>query len=435
MLRFKTIAALLSAVSMLVSLASCAGIELRNADEIPVMQPAAENREDAGKEELENMIRDAFGEDNPTADRTSAVSPDIPMEKAELTDPFAGAEITVTACGDNLIHPNIYIDAAYRKTAEKDYDFLPMYSHIAPHVDGADIAFINQETVMAGEGYANSGYPTFNSPQQLGLDLAELGFDIIGLANNHMLDKGAAGLEATINFWNSQPVTQLGGYLNEDDYAKLRITETEGVKIVWLSYTLHTNMISKPASSPLVIPYIDDALILSDLARAQEAGDFVIVSIHWGDENTQTPNAEQKRLASMIAENGADVILGHHSHTLQPIEWIETERGRTLCIYSLGNLVSGMARPVNQVGGFVNFTIRSDGFGELIAEDVKFLPTVFYYGMDWYDTHVYWMDDYTADIAKNHGVAISGYTLTPEAAEAFVTNVIPEEFLPGYLKD
>lgn len=420
-----------------VLLTSCAGLELRDAEEIPVMPPVnPETAENADHEaDLDAMIREAFGRDNVPAVEAAEDAPADPMEKVELTDPFAGTEITVTACGDNLIHPNIYIDASYRKTAEKAYDFLPMYRDVAFHIEQADIAFINQETVMAGEGYANSGYPSFNSPQQLGLDLVELGFDVIGMANNHMLDKGAAGLEATIRFWNSQPVTQIGGYLNEEDYAQLRITETEGVKIVWLTYTLHTNMIRKPDSSPLVIPYTDDELILADLERAKDAGDFVVVSIHWGDENTQTPSAEQKRLASLIAENGADVIIGHHSHTLQPMEWIETERGRTLCIYSLGNLVSGMAHPVNQVGGFVNFTIRSDGFGELITEDVKFLPTVFYYGMDWYNTHVYWLDDYTADIAKNHGVAISGYTLTPEAAEAYVTNVIPEEFLPGYLKD
>ena len=433
MKRVRTAALLLSVLL----LTSCDALELRDAADVPAVSPmpAETETEPAGTDDLDAMIREAFGSDNPTAGSAETDTPADPMEKAELTDPFAGTEITVTACGDNLIHPNIYIDASYRKTSEKDFDFLPMYSHIAPHIASADIAFINQETVMAGEGYANSGWPTFNSPQQLGLDLTELGFDVIGMANNHMLDKGAAGLESTINFWNSQPVTQIGGYLNEEDYARLRITETEGVKIVWLTYTLHTNMISKPASSPLVIPYIDDELILSDLARAKEAGDFVIVSIHWGDENTQTPNDEQKRLASLIAENGADVIFGHHSHTLQPIEWIETDRGRTLCIYSLGNLVSGMARPVNQVGGFLNFTIRSDGFGNLVTEDVKFLPTVFYYGMDWYNTHVYWLDDYTADIAQTHGVAISGYTLSHEAAETFVTNVIPEEFLPGYLKD
>lgn len=412
-------------------LTACSELEFRDADTVPVLTKETEPGDPLPVDEF---IRDAFGETNETAAEALTDTPADPMEKTELTDPFAGVEITVTACGDNLIHPNIYLDAGFRGTAEKEFDFLPMYADIAPHIASADIAFINQETVMAGEGYTNSGYPTFNSPQQLGLDLVELGFDMIGLANNHMLDKGAAGLEATINFWNSQPVTQLGGYLNADDAAQIRVTETEGVKIAWLTYTLHTNMISKPASSPLVIPYIDDDVILADLEKAEDAGDFTIVSIHWGDENTQTPNAEQKRLASLIAENGADVIIGHHSHTLQPIEWIETDRGRTLCIYSLGNLVSGMARPVNQVGGFVNFTIRSDGFGGLITEDVKFLPTVFYYGMDWYHTHVFWLDDYTSEIAAIHGVAISGYTLTPEAAEAFVTNVITEEFLPEYLK-
>ena len=422
---------LLSLVLSCLMLSSCSELKFRDADEVPVVTKEAET--DAPLP-VDEFIRGAFGEVNETAAEALSDTPADPMEKAELTDPFAGAEITVTACGDNLIHPNIYLDAGFRGTAEKEFDFLPMYADLAPHIASADIAFINQETVMAGEGYANSGYPTFNSPQQLGLDLVELGFDIIGLANNHMLDKGAAGLEATIHFWNSQPVTQLGGYLNADDAAVIRVTETEGVKIAWLTYTLHTNMISKPASSPLVIPYIDDDVILADLAKAEDAGDFTIVSIHWGDENTQTPNAEQKRLASLLADNGADVIIGHHSHTLQPIEWIETDRGRTLCIYSLGNLVSGMAKPVNQVGGFVNFTIRSDGFGELIADDVKFLPTVFYYGMDWYHTHVFWLDDYTSEFAATHGVAISGYTLTPESAESFVTNVITEEFLPEYLK-
>ncbi|MBR4292180.1 MAG: CapA family protein, partial [Clostridia bacterium] len=174
-------------------LVSCAGLQLRDADEVPVMPqvkheiPENVKPDVSPESELEpepdDMIRDAFGEDNVPAAEASADVPAQPMEKAELTDPFAGTEITVTACGDNLIHPNIYMDASYRKTAEKAYDFLPMYKDVAFHIAGADLAFINQETVMAGDGYANSGYPTFNSPQQLGLDLVELGFDIIGIAN------------------------------------------------------------------------------------------------------------------------------------------------------------------------------------------------------------------------------------------------------------
>ena len=61
-------------------------------------------------------------------------------------------------------------------------------------------------------------------------------------------------------------------------------------------------------------------------------------------------------------------------------------------------------------------------------------PTVFYYGMDWYNTHVYPLAAYTADIAATHGVRISGYTLSPEAAWNYVTGAIDAEFLPDWMK-
>lgn len=366
---------------------------------------------------------------------TDEISPAIEVVDEKLGDPYLGVEIKFLAAGDNLIHPNIYMDASFRGTEEKTYDFLPMYENIAEAVASADYAFINQETVMAGAGYENSGYPTFNSPQQLGQDLVEVGFDIIGMANNHMLDKGAGGLSSTMDFWDTQPVVTVGSFRDEEDYARLRIIEEDGVKIALLSYTYGTNGIVKPASSPLVIPYIEDGLIVSDIGRAEEEADFTIVSIHWGDENTQIPNNEQKRLAQLIADSGADLILGHHSHTIQPIETITSADGRkVICTYSLGNLVSGMARPVNQVGGLFTFTVRGDGMGGLTVDDVLFTPTVFYYGMDWYDTKLYYLEDYTAEIASTHGVQISGYTLTPEQARSFVTGTIDAEFLPDWMK-
>ncbi|MBQ3590568.1 MAG: CapA family protein, partial [Clostridia bacterium] len=131
------------------------------------------------------------------------------MQNPEL-DPYLGVDITFLAVGDNLIHPNIYMDARKRGTAEKEYDFLPMYTDVSARIREADFAFINQETVMAGESYGYSGYPTFNSPRQLGLDLVSLEFDIIGLANNHMLDMGPSGLADTVQFWQTQPVVSLG---------------------------------------------------------------------------------------------------------------------------------------------------------------------------------------------------------------------------------
>lgn len=349
-------------------------------------------------------------------------------------DPYAGVSVSLLAAGDNLIHSNITTDGKTRGTESKRYNFLPVYTDVADMIFSADIAYINQETVMAGESYGYSAWPRFNAPQDLGDDLVTLGFDVINIANNHMLDMGTQGLLDTIEFWKSKPITLLGGYEDPDDYADIRITEADGIKIAWLSYTFSTNLIVKASWSDAVIPYIDDELIIGDIARAHEVADFVIVSIHWGDENTQTPNSDQRRLASLMAESGADLILGHHSHTVQPIEWIKTDKKDVLCVYSLGNFISGMSRPVNVVGGLLTLNIVSDGKGGLTVDDVLFSPTVFWYGMDWYGTHLYRMSDFTPELAASHGVKINGYTITVESAGQFITNVIDEEFLPEYMK-
>lgn len=414
----------LTLAAVILMLSSC--VSLRTADDI---MPPSYKSDDLYPDS--ETYSDSETQQDTESDTESSAS----VESVEEPVPFDGVEISVLAVGDNLIHPNIYTDAASRAYgSDKEYDFTPMYSDVAPMIAEADIAFINQETVMAGADYGYSGYPCFNAPQQLGLDLADIGFDVVNIANNHMLDKGTAGLVDTINFWNGQDVTLLGGYLNNEDYNDIRVTEYDGVKIAWLSYTYGTNGIVKNEASAVVIPYIEDALILGDLERAKEISDFIIVSIHWGLENTHTPTEEQYRLAQMIADSGADVILGHHSHCLQPIEWIETERGQTLCIYSLGNFVSGMARPMNQVGGILTFSIKGDGEGGLTVDSPLLTPTVFYYGMDWYNTHLYFMEDYTDETAASHGVQISGYYLGSADARKIVTDTISADFLPEYLR-
>ncbi len=349
-----------------------------------------------------------------------------------ITDPYLGAEITFLATGDNLIHPNIYTEAGKRGTADKPYDFLPMYTDVAEQIAAVDFAFINQETLMAGEGYGYSGYPTFNSPQQLGLDLVDLGFDVIGMANNHMLDMGAAGLADSVAFWRSQPVTAIGAL----DGSAPAMTEKDGVKIGWLSYTYGTNGIREREDATVRVPFIDREKISLDIAELKKNGaDALIVSVHWGVENTHTPNDDQTSLAQFLADAGVDVILGHHSHCIQPIVWLDRpDGGRTLCIYSLGNLVSGMQRPMNQVGGLLTFSIVGDGDGGLAVTNPLFTPTVFFYGPGWYNTHLYLLEDYTDEVAKNHGVSMSGYTLTAAQAREMVTKVMDAEFLPEDLR-
>ncbi len=351
------------------------------------------------------------------------------IPEAPINEPTETARISFLAAGDNVIHPCIYIDARKRANADtREYNFKPMYADVADYIASFDLSFINQETLMCGDGFALSGYPYFNSPQDLGRDLLDIGFDIVGIANNHMCDKGANGLEATIDFWKSDEMSDIlmiGGYRDREDFDNIRVIERKGVKLAFLSYTYETNGVRLPTSSKLVVPYINDADIIRQCALAEDAGDIVIVSIHWGDENNSTPSDEQRRVAKLLAENGADVIIGHHPHVLQPIEWIETDAGETLCIYSLGNLLSAMQYWQNMVGGFFTFDIVGMSDGTAYVESPKFIPTAFFYGPSYYNSHLYFLCDYPADVAAKHGTGrLYGSYATPDDMIAYAKRIM-----------
>lgn len=290
---------------------------------------------------------------------------------------------------------------------------------------------------MCGEGYEISYYPMFNSPQELGYDLQELGYDVVNIANNHMLDKGSAGLEKTIEFWkNMDGVLMIGGYENEEDYDNLRILESNGIKIAFLSYTYGTNGLTKSASSDVVIPYIDDEDIIRQTANAKQNADVVLVSVHWGYEGAFTPNSEQKRVAKLFADCGVDAIIGHHPHVLQPVEWIEGKDGnRTLCVYSLGNFMAEQAYDYNMVGGIISFDIVQIADAEPYIDNVLFTPTVFHFPSNFYNNTIYLMEDYTPELAAVHGVrTFYKHTLTYDRLIEYATDTIDEQFLPEFLK-
>ena len=115
------------------------------------------------------------------------------------TEPPVPPDITVNmlAVGDNLVQTYVYLAAQAQSYDGSSYNFTPLYENIRSYVDAADVAIINQETLICGEGWEVSGSNfNFNSPPQLGEDMVNLGFDIFTLANNHMLDKTAAGVHA-----------------------------------------------------------------------------------------------------------------------------------------------------------------------------------------------------------------------------------------------
>jgi hypothetical protein len=345
-------------------------------------------------------------------------------------------EITFLAAGDNIVYlGNVSEAAKYSQVNGRNYNFKNQYKDVASLISKADIAFINQETLMAGDNYEFSYYPRFNGPQDMGYDLIDSGFDIINIANNHMLDMGESGLVNTIKFWrNETSAFIVGDYLGSDEYNSIRIYENQGIKIAFLSYTHGTNGLST-ISSDIAIPYLNDETIIRQIKAARAAADLVFVSIHWGDENSFVPNSIQIYYANLICELGADVIIGHHPHVIQPVVWLENANGhKLLCAYSLGNFAAEMANDYNMVGGFLTFKIVSENGKQPYITEPLFIPTVYYYNMSFRNNRVYLMKNFTDELAAGHGIGFYGNKTTLKKLKSYVTDTISTDFLPDYLK-
>lgn len=350
---------------------------------------------------------------------------DVPAEKVPVTT------VSFIACGDNLIHSSVYSDAkTLAAGTDKEYNFLPMYDRVADVIQNADLAFVNQETPFGGTSRPYSGYPLFNTPDQMGDDLVTLGFDIVGIANNHMLDSTSKGYERTIDYWNNKEgAMQIGGYKNKEDFENIRVIEKNGIKIALLAYTYGTNGLKLPQGSELVIPLYDDETLDRQTKKARELADCVIVSIHWGVEDSFKPNTDQKRKAQLMADNGVDVIIGHHPHVLQTMTWLDrADGGKTLCMYSLGNFLSGMMYSRNMVGGIMGFDISKAPNGVSI-DNAYFIPTVCQYNKSVRGFKIYRFSEYTEELQAAHGAHKFDSGMSMNSMRKIIDNAIPKEFL------
>lgn len=375
------------------------------------------------------------------------------------------AVVSFVACGDNLIHPSVYyagmeyyadahgtkVDYKTWPTNEMDYDFLPIYEYVADTMKNADICFINQETLSGGPGTKIDGYPQFNTPIAVARDLATLGVDIINMAHNHMLDSGNDKLlKYSDPYYKSLGMTPLGYYKDEADTNNIVIYEKEGITFALLTYTYATNGIQ--CYSETYIPYLDEELIRRQVGLAHALADVVIVSAHWGYEDSYTQNQEQRNYAELFCELEVDVVIGTHSHCLQPMKWVTNDvtGHKMLLTYSLGNFVSGMQNALNVLEGMLSFDVRKSAeTGEITIENPILTPVVLHYTKESADGEkdtgyrnfkIYELKDYTEELVKASGVTwyekrkgtttLKGGKFSIENLYKTVQSVIPAEFLP-----
>lgn len=357
------------------------------------------------------------------------------------TAPLKNPVVRIVAAGDNLVQTAVY-RTAQAKSVDETYDFSYSYENVKDIISSGDISILNQETLIANDKFEISGSNfNFNSPSQLGDEMIDLGFDVFTMSNNHVLDKGTDGLLATLDYWDSRMaehdnVRVLGAYRDEMDMNDIRTIESNGMTIAFLGYTEHTNGYSLPADSPIKIVYTDETeLMESQIKRAKQMADAVVVSVHWGLEDTHTVSDACRELAQNFVDWGADVVVGTHSHTAETMEYLERDNGsRGFVLYSLGNFISAQTDNFNTVGEIASLSLEKDMVtGEIKVDDIEVTPVITHYDDGSFtNLRLYPYSMYTSELADSHGLpyapAGTAKTYSMDVINKIIEENIPEEF-------
>ncbi len=359
--------------------------------------------------------------------------------------PFPEYDISLMMVGDNLMHLGLVNSGVQQ---DGSYDYTMLFEDISGQLQAADIKIINQETILGGNDLGFSGYPSFNSPTEVGDGIAAAGFNVVLHASNHAADKKLQGLKHCAAFWQEQHPEVLMLGIRGEDGPNLPLTGTsrtvgdetagwqtdergigymtvKGFTFALLNYTYGPNMEVIPSSLMDHVNILCDynrqngqldfttlnPQVLEDIAAARERADVVIVCPHWGTEYTTKPSGYQEKFALQMTEAGADIIIGTHPHVVQPMEWIQAENGRrALCFYSLGNYVSTQKQGLCMLEAMAWITFHVDENGLSITEQKSGpIPLVCQYdsGPVRFEG-VYLLQDYTQEQAQNHGIRSYG---------------------------
>ncbi|UWG97650.1 CapA family protein [Dehalobacter sp. DCM] len=324
---------------------------------------------------------------DPSHDTPSAVSvPTNSNVQSNITGSESGAEyadgttIKLSLLGDIMCHPTQY-EAAKINNA---YDFSPCFEDIQSDIADADLTLANLETTLAGKEMTYSGYPSFNTPEQLAYALKKtLGVDVVSTANNHALDRMYSGLCHTIDFLDACGLKHTGTYKTQEESTKILIENVSGVKIAFLSYTYGTNGITLSHDKDFAVNYLDRDKIKQDAQNARDAGAAIIIaSLHWGTEYAEKPSAEQTALSRWVFENTeVDIISGNHAHAVEPIEFINVVHHSTqkdkegLVIYAQGNFISDQKTDSANMGIAVNIIVENHPDDKPTIAYVEYFPT------------------------------------------------------------
>ncbi|MCC8167824.1 MAG: CapA family protein [Clostridiales bacterium] len=361
---------------------------------------------DTEPEASTESVYDADSLDESGTEGENGLTAGVIRDVQESSDASEDTEITIVMIGDMLMHTSVVSSG---KQDDGTYNYDHLFKNIADQIESADIAIVNQETIMGGDSLGFSGYPTFNSPTALADAEAAAGFDVILHGTNHALDKGATALLNCIDYWetNYPDIAYLG--INKSQEAQdnyIYVYEQGGISVAILNYTYGTNGIETPSDQPYLVNYLDEDKVVSDIERAHELADFVIVCPHWGTEYNLGTDSSQAKWTQIFLEAGVDLVIGTHPHVIEPVEWVTDDEGNEMLVYySLGNYVNGTSSSgagvtSRMVGGMASVTIGIED-GEAVIVDYDAIPLGCHIASG-SDFTVYYLEDYTQELAEEN---------------------------------
>lgn len=307
-------------------------------------------------------------------------------EEPEPPAPPEPTVATLAVCGDAMSHMPVTNDAW--DAAQDRYDYARIMAGAKSYVESADYAVVNLETTLSG-GPPYSGYPAFNSPDDMARDIKALGFDLCLTANNHSLDRGFSGLSRTLDVLDQTGLAHVGTSRTQEECgSNIVVADVGGISVAFLGYAYGTNGIPVPKKHPYAINLfntdyltslhtLDRDRLTSDLeaAKALEP-DLIAVMIHWGLEYKTRQNQYQEEIADFLFQHGADIVLGGHSHVPQPMELRTLPDGRQgFVCYSLGNFISSQTKPLTNTTAVLTLELTRDNeTGETQVTDYRYAP-------------------------------------------------------------
>ncbi len=238
------------------------------------------------------------------------ISQNLPQTKSQ--------PIILMAVGDIMLGRGT--EYMVNKYGKGDFNFL--FAKIKNYLLGADLLFGNLEGPISQRGQQVGSIYSFEFSPTSTLALKEVGFDVVSLANNHMLDYQAVALEDTMDNLQTAGIDYVGAGFNETEAFGLKVKEIQGVKIGFLGFENLGPVSWKAGQDKIGMAWIgweDFTKIKEIISQSKAQVDILAVSLHAGQEYSQAPDDFQKAFGKMAIDAGADLVLGHHPHVLRPV--------------------------------------------------------------------------------------------------------------------